>query len=99
MRPWGLVAYVYNPSHKYEKLGHKKRKCIIIRYIEHSKGYVFISEHEDETIIAFESQNVTFLEDDFPCTCEIDRNLHLYEIMDLDIRFTLKQQLNQMRVN
>ena len=26
------------------------------------------------------------LEDDFPCMGEIDRALHLYEMMDLDIR-------------
>ena len=43
-------------------------------------GYVFISEHEDGTVTELESQDVTFLEGDFPCMGEIDRDLHLYEI-------------------
>ena len=44
------MAYVHNPSHKYEKLGHRGRKCIFIRYNEHSKGYVFIGEHEEQSL-------------------------------------------------
>ena len=42
LRPWGLVAYVHIPSHKYGRLSPKGRKCVFIRYNEHSKGYVFI---------------------------------------------------------
>ena len=80
LRPWKSVAYVHNFSHKYGKLGHRGRKCIFIRYSEYSKGYVFISEHEDGTVTELESQDVTFLEGDFPCMGEIDRDLHLYEI-------------------
>ena len=72
------MAYVHNPSDKYGKLGHSGRKCIFIRYSEHSKGYVFIGEHEDGTVIELESQDVTFLEDYFPHASEIDRDLHLY---------------------
>ena len=34
LRPWRSVAYVFNPSHKYGKLGHRGRKCIFIRYME-----------------------------------------------------------------
>ena len=34
-----------------------------------------------------------FLKDDFPRTSEIDRDLLLYEMMDLDIRSIPKQQL------
>ena len=34
-----------------------------------------------------------FLENDFPCTGEIDRDLHLYEMMDPDIRSIPEQQL------
>ena len=48
--PWRSMAYVHNPSHKYEKLGHRGRKCIFIRYNEHSKGYVFIGEHEEQSL-------------------------------------------------
>ena len=87
------MAYVQNPSKKYGKLSLKGRKCIFIRYNEHSKGYVFIGEHEDGTVTELESRDVTFSKDDFPCTGEIDRDLHFYEIMDPDIRSTPKQQL------
>ena len=87
------MAYVHNPSHKYGKLGHKERKCIFIRYSEHSKGYVFIGEHEDGTVTKLESWDVMFLKDNFPHTGEIDRDLHLYEMMDPNIRSTLEQQL------
>ena len=48
--PWRSMAYVHNPSHKYEKLGHRGSKCIFIRYNEHSKGYVFIGEHEEQSL-------------------------------------------------
>ena len=80
------MTYVHNPSHKYGILGPRGRKCIFIRYSEHSKGYVFISEHEDGRVTELESQDATFLENDFPHIGEIDRDLHLYEMMDLDIR-------------
>ena len=93
LQPWGSMAYVHNPSHKYGKLGHREGKCIFIRYNEHSKWYVFIGEHEDGIVIELESRDVTFLEDDFPRTGEIDRDLHFYEIMDPDIRSISEQQL------
>ena len=91
MWPWGSVAYIHNPSHKYGKLSHKGRKCVFIRYDEHFKGYVFIGKHEDGIVIKLKSRDVTFLEDDFPHTSEIDRDLHLYDMMNLDIRSTLEQ--------
>ena len=40
LRPWRLMTYVHSPSHKYGKLGHRGRKCIFIRYSEHSKECV-----------------------------------------------------------
>ena len=64
LRPWGSVAYVHTP-HKCGKLSPKGRKCVFIRYNEHFKGYVFISEHEDEIVIELELHYVTFLEDNF----------------------------------
>ena len=54
---------------------------------------MFIGEHENGIIIELESQNVTFLENDFPHTIKIDRDLHLYEMMDPNIRSTPEQQL------
>ena len=74
---WGSVAYAHKPSHKYEKLGLKGRKCIFIRYNEHFKRYVFIGEHEDKIVIELKSWDVLLLEDNFPCMSEIDRDLHL----------------------
>ena len=59
------MAYIHTPSHKYGKLSPKERKCAFIRYNGLFKGYVFIGEHEDEIVIELESQDVTFLEDDF----------------------------------
>ena len=93
MRPWGLAAYIHIPSHKYGKLGPRGRKYIFIRYNEHSKGYVFIGEHEDGKVTELESRDATFLEEDFPCMGEIERDLHLYDMMDLGIISTPKQQL------
>ena len=72
------MAYVHNTSHKYGKLSLRGTKYIFIRYNEHSKGYVFIVEHENGTVIELESRDVTLLEEDFPYMGEIDRDLHLY---------------------
>ena len=46
-----------------------------------------IGEHGDGTKTELESRDVTFLKDDFPCMSEIVKDLHLYEMMDPDIRF------------
>ena len=68
-------------------------KFFFISYNKHSKGYVFISEHEDGIVIDLESRCAIFLEENFPHTCGIYKNLHLYEMMDLNIRSTLELQL------
>ena len=49
---------------------------------------MFIGEPKDRTVTELESQDVTFLKDDFPRMGEIDKDLHLYEIMNADIRWT-----------
>ena len=51
MRPWGRVAYVHNVSHEYGKLGLKGKKCIFIRYLESSKGYIFLGEEINGSVI------------------------------------------------
>ena len=83
----GFNSLCVDLSHKYGKLGIKERKCVFVRYNKHFKGYVCIGEHGDGTITELESRDVTFLKDDFPCMSEIDKDLHLYEMMDPDIRF------------
>ena len=55
LKPWSCVAYVYNTSSKYGKLGPRSKKSIFVRYPAVSKGYVFIGEHENRIVIEFES--------------------------------------------
>ena len=66
LRPWGLAAYVHDKTHEHGKLGPRGKKCIFIRYLETSKGYVFIGERQDGTISEIESRDATFLETEFP---------------------------------
>ena len=70
----GGVAYVHNNSHQYGKLGHRGKKCIFIRYFELSKRFVFVGEEADGRVIEFESQDVVFLEEDYPTRDEIDKD-------------------------
>ena len=82
LRPWGCAAYVLNTSHPHGKLGARGKKCIFIRYSKHSKGYVFIGEHNSGSLTEFESRDVTFLENDFPQQGDINKDLSFYETMD-----------------
>lgn len=81
-RPWGCAAYVKDSFTKFGKLGPKGKKCIFIRYSEHSKGYVFIGELEDGSVREIES--VTFLENDFPKKGEVKNSEPLYEMSNSD---------------
>ncbi|OMO92476.1 hypothetical protein CCACVL1_06836 [Corchorus capsularis] len=85
LRPWGSAAYVHTTSHKDGKLGPRGKKCIFIRYSEHSKGYVFIGEHGDGTVTEIESRDVDFLEKDFPRRGEVEKEIDLYEKEDPDM--------------
>ena len=42
-----------------------RKKCIFVRYMKHFKGYVSIDEHADGGWIEIESQDITFLENEF----------------------------------
>ena len=55
MPPWGCAAYVHNLSHEYGKLGPKRKKCIFIRYSKSSKGYIFLGEDINGSVIEIES--------------------------------------------
>jgi len=81
-RPWGSAGIVHDTSHKYGKLGPRGKKCIFIRYSEHSKGYVLIGEQTDGRVTEIESRDVDFIEDEFPTRGEVERNLEFYETMD-----------------
>ena len=79
---WGSAAYVHNTSHKYGKLGPRGKKCIFIRYCEHSKGYVFIGEQPDGSVTEIQSCDADFLEEDFPSRGEVSRDMDRNEIED-----------------
>ena len=68
------MAYVHNVSHEYWKLGSKGKKYIFIRYLESSKGYIFLGEDINGSVTKIESRDVVFLEKDFPGQGEIDKD-------------------------
>ena len=82
LRPWGSTGFVHNLSYKDGKLGPRGKKCIFIRYSEHSKGYVLIGEQSDGSVTEIESRDVDFIEDEFPSRGEVDRSLELHEIVE-----------------
>jgi hypothetical protein len=82
LQPWGSAGFVHDTSHKYGKLGPRGKKCIFIRYSEHSKGYVLIGEQPNGSVTEVESRDVDFIENEFPSRGEVDKDLTLYEIMD-----------------
>ena len=61
MRPWGCACYIHNTSHEYGKLGPRGKKFIFIRYLEFSKGYVFLGEDMIARVTEIESRDVIFL--------------------------------------
>ena len=85
MRRWGCATYVHNVSHEYGKLDPKGKKCIYIRYSKSSKGYIFLGEDINGSVIEIESRDVVFLKEDFPGRGEIDRDTHFYEIEDPEV--------------
>jgi len=80
LRPWGLVGYVYNPTHKHGKLGPRATKIVFILYPEHFEGYVMFVEHHNDGMTGTDSCNVDFLKDKCPSIGEIKQDLQLYEL-------------------
>ena len=60
--------------------GLEERSVSLIRYSEHSKGYVLIGEQPNESITELESRDVDFIESEFANIGEVEKNLTLYEI-------------------
>ena len=50
-----------------------------MRYLEVSKGYIFIGEHENGTVIKFKSRDVVFIENEFPKLGDVGQDYTLYE--------------------
>ena len=99
LRPWGSAAFVHDPSSKFGKLGPRGKKCIFIRYPEHSKRYVFIGKQADGSISKLESRDVTFLENDFPQRGDITLDLDLFEIDESDTSTAPLQPIPQVEDN
>ena len=72
-----MRVYIHNFTHKVEKLGVKSKKCIFIRYSEHSKGYVSIGEYINGTVTKLESQYINFLENKFLNIGKVDKDLSI----------------------
>ena len=70
--------------HPINKLGSRDKNTIFIRYSKHSKGHVFIGKNQSGSIIEFETQDVTFLENEFPKKGDVDQDLNLFEMEDKD---------------
>ncbi|KAF3638907.1 hypothetical protein FXO37_24173 [Capsicum annuum] len=94
LRPRGCAAYIKNHFGKFGKLSPKGKKCIFIRYSEHSKGYVFIGELEDRSTTEIESRDVTFLENNFSKRNEIKENEPLYEMLNSDDQIMSQDMLD-----
>ena len=86
------AAYILNrvssksiPSTPYELWGPKGKKCIFIRYLESSKGYIFLAEDINGSVTKIESRDVVFLEEEFLGQGELDRDTHFYEMEDFEV--------------
>ena len=84
LHPLRCAAYVHNNSHQYGKLSPRGKKCILIRYSELSKRFVFVGEEADGRVTEIESRDVVFLEKDYPTRGEIEKDFQFYEMEDLD---------------
>ena len=94
---WGCATYIHNTSHKYEKLGPRGKKCIVINYSEHSKRFVYIGKKANGRVKETDSRDVVFLEEVFPKTGKVKQDFQLYEIENLDYGTTshLVDDLNE----
>ena len=72
---------------------------VVIRYPEHSKGYVMYSEHPNDRMTEVDSRNVEFLEDEFPSIGEIKQAIALYELpLDDHLSLGEGEDLNTHRI-
>ena len=56
---------------------------------------MFIGEHDDETIAEIESRGVIFLKNEFLSISEFDKDIHLYDLNDLEINETSDLQMKK----
>ena len=75
MRLNGLCACYF--PHRWQ-VRPKGKKCIYILYSSHSKGYVFLREHKDESVTVIDSRDANFLEEEFSSKGEVSQDSDLY---------------------
>lgn len=56
---------------------------------------MFIGEHVDGTIAKIESRDVIFLENEFICISEVNKDIHLYDLNDPKINDILIYKLRE----
>ena len=56
-----------------------------IRYSESSKGYIFLGEDINGSVIEIESRDVIFLKEDISGRGEIDKDPHVHEMEDYEV--------------
>lgn len=49
---------------------------------------MFIGEYDDGTLTEIKSRDVTYLENEFLSSLEVDKNIHLYELNDPEMNNT-----------
>jgi len=61
LHPLVSTGYIHNLTHQHEKLGARATKMVLIRYVEHSKGYVMYRGLPNGGMVEVNSHNVNFL--------------------------------------
>jgi len=82
LRPWGCATYVHNTKSEFGKLGPKGKKCVFLRYCEHSKGYVFADLEEGSKRAEFDSRDAIFLENEFLRKENVTTGVSFYEMSE-----------------
>lgn len=80
----GVDCDVHDPSRTFDKLDLRGKECIFIRYLEHSKGYVFIAEQVNGSIFELTSWIAIFLENNFLERGDRTSDLYIFEIEEFD---------------
>ena len=70
LQPWEYAGYVYNPSHRNEKMDAIRESVSL--YFMHSKGHINTGVQSDGSVTELESQDVIILENEFPSRKGID---------------------------
>lgn len=73
----GVVHDVHSIFHKYEKSEYRAKKCVLIKYLECSKGLMMFTKG---VTLELESRDMDFLENEFLIISEMKKDLKFYEL-------------------